>query len=228
MWSPRLRRGRGRGGEADCASPLLGACGHLRTAAAAPRRPATTSLSPFRQDAEGVVRRATPPCPRPCSRLPPLPAPAPAHACRLSPPCRPSPACLPPGQGGAGAAPLQLLRDRRGGPAAAADNRCCRCCRCCRCRCCRCCRCCGWLQDGRRLHADLCAVRMCRGGARSQAASPARAGPSVTPPALRPSPRTPQVDSILVDEARTPLIISGTADKPSQKYYKARRVLGEP
>jgi preprotein translocase subunit SecA len=29
-----------------------------------------------------------------------------------------------------------------------------------------------------------------------------------------------EVDSILIDEARTPLIISGTADKPSQKYYK--------
>lgn len=32
----------------------------------------------------------------------------------------------------------------------------------------------------------------------------------------------PQVDSILIDEARTPLIISGTADKPSDKYYKVR------
>jgi preprotein translocase subunit SecA len=29
-----------------------------------------------------------------------------------------------------------------------------------------------------------------------------------------------EVDSILIDEARTPLIISGTADKPSDKYYK--------
>lgn len=28
------------------------------------------------------------------------------------------------------------------------------------------------------------------------------------------------MDSILIDEARTPLIISGTADKPSDKYYK--------
>eukprot|EP00887_Chlorella_sp_A99_P001989 scaffold18.g1989.t1 len=31
-----------------------------------------------------------------------------------------------------------------------------------------------------------------------------------------------EVDSILIDEARTPLIISGPADKPSDKYYKAR------
>jgi hypothetical protein len=29
-----------------------------------------------------------------------------------------------------------------------------------------------------------------------------------------------EVDSILIDEARTPLIISGTSDKPSDKYYK--------
>ena len=34
-----------------------------------------------------------------------------------------------------------------------------------------------------------------------------------------------EVDSILIDEARTPLIISGSADKPSDKYYKARRQL---
>ncbi len=34
-----------------------------------------------------------------------------------------------------------------------------------------------------------------------------------------------QVDSILIDEARTPLIISGTADKPSDKYYKVRHWL---
>lgn len=33
-----------------------------------------------------------------------------------------------------------------------------------------------------------------------------------------------EVDSILVDEARTPLIISGTADQPSQKYQAAREV----
>lgn len=32
----------------------------------------------------------------------------------------------------------------------------------------------------------------------------------------------PQVDSILIDEARTPLIISGPSDKPSDKYYKVR------
>lgn len=29
-----------------------------------------------------------------------------------------------------------------------------------------------------------------------------------------------EVDSILIDEARTPLIISGSADKPSDQYYK--------
>ncbi|EFN52281.1 hypothetical protein CHLNCDRAFT_26946, partial [Chlorella variabilis] len=33
-----------------------------------------------------------------------------------------------------------------------------------------------------------------------------------------------EVDSILIDEARTPLIISGTADKPSEKYYKAAKI----
>eukprot|EP00879_Flechtneria_rotunda_P002411 GHRR01002607.1.p1 GENE.GHRR01002607.1~~GHRR01002607.1.p1 ORF type:complete len:645 (+),score=188.08 GHRR01002607.1:97-2031(+) len=33
-----------------------------------------------------------------------------------------------------------------------------------------------------------------------------------------------EVDSILIDEARTPLIISGTSDKPSDKYYKAAKV----
>lgn len=32
-----------------------------------------------------------------------------------------------------------------------------------------------------------------------------------------------EVDSILIDEARTPLIISGPSDKPSDKYYKVRR-----
>ena len=31
-----------------------------------------------------------------------------------------------------------------------------------------------------------------------------------------------EVDSILIDEARTPLIISGPSDKPSDKYYKVR------
>jgi len=33
-----------------------------------------------------------------------------------------------------------------------------------------------------------------------------------------------EVDSILIDEARTPLIISGTSDKPSDKYYKAAKI----
>ncbi|KAL9225051.1 hypothetical protein vseg_001020 [Gypsophila vaccaria] len=33
-----------------------------------------------------------------------------------------------------------------------------------------------------------------------------------------------EVDSILVDEARTPLIISGPAEKPSDRYYKAAKV----
>ena len=33
-----------------------------------------------------------------------------------------------------------------------------------------------------------------------------------------------EVDSILIDEARTPLIISGSSDKPSDKYYKAAKV----
>jgi hypothetical protein len=31
-----------------------------------------------------------------------------------------------------------------------------------------------------------------------------------------------EVDSILIDEARTPLIISGTSDKPSDKYIKVK------
>ncbi len=35
-----------------------------------------------------------------------------------------------------------------------------------------------------------------------------------------------EVDSILVDEARTPLIISGSADKPSEKYMKADKIAG--
>ena len=35
-----------------------------------------------------------------------------------------------------------------------------------------------------------------------------------------------EVDSILIDEARTPLIISGTSDKPSDKYYKAAKIAG--
>ncbi|KAM3265563.1 protein translocase subunit SecA, chloroplastic [Capsicum annuum] len=33
-----------------------------------------------------------------------------------------------------------------------------------------------------------------------------------------------EVDSILIDEARTPLIISGPAEKPSDQYYKAAKV----
>ncbi|GAX74750.1 hypothetical protein CEUSTIGMA_g2197.t1 [Chlamydomonas eustigma] len=33
-----------------------------------------------------------------------------------------------------------------------------------------------------------------------------------------------EVDSILIDEARTPLIISGSSDKPSTSYYKAAKV----
>lgn len=33
-----------------------------------------------------------------------------------------------------------------------------------------------------------------------------------------------EVDSILIDEARTPLIISGSAEKPSDRYYKAARI----
>ncbi|KAJ7519747.1 hypothetical protein O6H91_20G054300 [Diphasiastrum complanatum] len=35
-----------------------------------------------------------------------------------------------------------------------------------------------------------------------------------------------EVDSILIDEARTPLIISGTAEKPSERYYKAAKIAG--
>lgn len=34
-----------------------------------------------------------------------------------------------------------------------------------------------------------------------------------------------EVDSILIDEARTPLIISGEADKPTELYYEADRVI---
>ncbi|XP_074571101.1 protein translocase subunit SECA1, chloroplastic isoform X2 [Curcuma longa] len=33
-----------------------------------------------------------------------------------------------------------------------------------------------------------------------------------------------EVDSILIDEARTPLIISGLAEKPSDRYYKAAKI----
>jgi preprotein translocase subunit SecA len=35
-----------------------------------------------------------------------------------------------------------------------------------------------------------------------------------------------EVDSILIDEARTPLIISGEAEKPSEKYIKASKIAG--
>ncbi|KAL2631916.1 hypothetical protein R1flu_016602 [Riccia fluitans] len=35
-----------------------------------------------------------------------------------------------------------------------------------------------------------------------------------------------EVDSILIDEARTPLIISGSAEKPSERYYKAAKIAG--
>ena len=34
-----------------------------------------------------------------------------------------------------------------------------------------------------------------------------------------------EVDSILIDEARTPLIISGPAEKSSEKYYQVRGAL---
>ncbi len=34
-----------------------------------------------------------------------------------------------------------------------------------------------------------------------------------------------EVDSILIDEARTPLIISGQADKPTQLYYRIARII---
>lgn len=33
-----------------------------------------------------------------------------------------------------------------------------------------------------------------------------------------------EVDSILIDEARTPLIISGPAEKPGDQYYKAAKI----
>lgn len=35
-----------------------------------------------------------------------------------------------------------------------------------------------------------------------------------------------EVDSILIDEARTPLIISGPAEKSSEKYRQAARLAG--
>ncbi|NLW07363.1 MAG: preprotein translocase subunit SecA [Clostridia bacterium] len=34
-----------------------------------------------------------------------------------------------------------------------------------------------------------------------------------------------EVDSILIDEARTPLIISGVADKPTEMYYKVAKII---
>jgi preprotein translocase subunit SecA len=34
-----------------------------------------------------------------------------------------------------------------------------------------------------------------------------------------------EVDSILIDEARTPLIISGEADKPTELYYRVAKVI---
>src|SRR5207237_6476825 len=34
-----------------------------------------------------------------------------------------------------------------------------------------------------------------------------------------------EVDSILIDEARTPLIISGQADEPTEKYYTYARLI---
>lgn len=33
-----------------------------------------------------------------------------------------------------------------------------------------------------------------------------------------------EVDSILIDEARTPLVISGPAERPSDRYYKAAKI----
>ncbi|CAI7848645.1 unnamed protein product, partial [Closterium sp. NIES-53] len=33
-----------------------------------------------------------------------------------------------------------------------------------------------------------------------------------------------EVDSILIDEARTPLIISGPAEKPSERYLVAAKI----
>ncbi len=34
-----------------------------------------------------------------------------------------------------------------------------------------------------------------------------------------------EVDSILIDEARTPLIISGPSEESTDKYYKANKVI---
>ncbi len=37
-----------------------------------------------------------------------------------------------------------------------------------------------------------------------------------------------EVDSILIDEARTPLIISGEGDKPTDLYYQNSQVHSTP
>ncbi len=37
-----------------------------------------------------------------------------------------------------------------------------------------------------------------------------------------------EVDSILIDEARTPLIISGPSEESTDKYYKANKVIHHP
>ena len=34
-----------------------------------------------------------------------------------------------------------------------------------------------------------------------------------------------EVDSILIDEARTPLIISGPSEESTDKYYKVNRII---
>jgi len=34
-----------------------------------------------------------------------------------------------------------------------------------------------------------------------------------------------EVDSILIDEARTPLIISGASEESTDKYYKVNRII---
>ena len=39
------------------------------------------------------------------------------------------------------------------------------------------------------------------------------------------SPIVDEVDSILIDEARTPLIISGPSDEATDKYYKANAII---
>ena len=37
-----------------------------------------------------------------------------------------------------------------------------------------------------------------------------------------------EVDSILIDEARTPLIISGPSEESTDKYYKINRIIPQP